>query len=325
MKNIKEHIKNRQFSQIYLLHGSENYLKKLYVDKLKNALIDKEDTMNYSYYEGKGIQVSDIIEVSETLPFFSERRVLVIENSGFFKTQSDLADYVKKIPETSCLLFLETEIDKRNRLYKTVKEIGTISEMNGMDEKNIKLWIASILQKDHKKITEDTVLYLLNKTGMDMENISNELEKLICYVYDRDVITIKDIDEISTTQISSKIFLMIDYIAGKKQDEALELYYDLLALKEKPMTILYLITRHYNHLIQVKALYELGHNHINISQKTGLPSFAIGKYIGQGHNLTISKLKDVVQMCIDMEEQVKTGRMNEKIGLELLIVKFSGN
>lgn len=323
MKNIKEHIRLNQFKPVYLLYGTESYLKKLYKDKLKAAILGDSDEMNYSYFEGKGIDVSKVIGAADTLPFFSERRLIIIENSGLFKSQNQLADYVKSIPGTTHIVFVETEVDKRNRLFKAVKENGTVSEMNGMDEANLKLWITSLLDKDHKKITGETILHLLSKTGTDMENIQNEVEKLICYAYDREVITVHDVDAVCTTQISGKIFAMIDAIGSRRQQKALELYYDLLALKEKPMSILFLITRQFNILLQVKNLAALGYNNKVISQKTSLPPFTIGKYISQGRNFNMSILQEALVNCTETEEQIKTGRLIDMIGVELLIVKYS--
>lgn len=325
MKNIKEHIKLNQFKPAYLLYGSESYLKKLYKDKLKIAILDGSDDMNYSYFEGKGVDVSKVIEIANTLPFFSNRRLIIIENSGLFKSQNDLADYIKEMPETTHIIFVESEVDKRNRLFKAVKDKGNISEMNSMDEKNLKLWIASLLLKDQKKITEDSILYLISKTGTDMENIQNEVEKLICYAYDKEIITKEDIEEVCTTQITGKVFLMIDAIGSRNQDRALELYYDLLALREKPMTILFLIARHFNILVQVKELAELGYNNTVISQKTGQMPFAISKYINQSKNFTDKMLKEALETCTDVDEQVKTGKLIDKIGVEILIVKYSSN
>lgn len=323
MKNIKEHIRLNQFRPVYLLYGTESYLKKLYKDKLKTAILGDGDEMNYSYFEGKGLDVAKVISAADTLPFFSERRLIIIENSGLFKSQSNLADYVKSIPETTHMVFVETEVDKRNRLFKAVKDNGTVSEMNGMDEANLKLWIASLLDKDKKKITGDTILYLLGKTGTDMENILNEVEKLSCYAMEREIITVSDIDAVCTTQISGKIFAMIDAIGSRRQQQALELYYDLLALKEKPMSILFLITRQFNILMQVKDLAALGYNNTVISQKTGLMPFTIGKYIAQGKNFTVKTLKEALRNCAETEELIKTGRLIDTIGVELLIVKYS--
>lgn len=323
MKNIKEHIRLGQFRPVYLLYGTENYLKRLYKDKLKTAILSDSDEMNFSYFEGKGIDTVKIREAAETLPFFSDKRLVVIENSGLFKSQNDLADYIRQIPETTHIVFVETEVDKRGRLYKAVKDCGTISEMNAMDEANLKIWIASLLKPEQKKITEESILYLLGKTGTDMDNISNEVEKLISYTGDREVVTSQDIEEVCTSQISGKIFLMVEAIGSKRQKQALDLYYDLLALKEKPMSIMFLISRQFNILLQVKSLLALGYNNNVISEKTGLMPFTISKYVSQCKNFTEKTLKEALTYCVDTEEQVKTGRMQDTIAVELIIVKFS--
>lgn len=323
MMIIKEHIKSGNFKQFYLLYGSEAYLKKLYRDKLKTAILQDGDEMNYSSFEGKDPDVREIIGVAQTLPFFSERRLIVIENSGLFKNQSEMADRLKELPESTFFLFVEEEVDKRNKLYKLVKDSGTVSEMNGLDEKNLKLFVASLLNQEGRRISENTVNYLLDRCGSDMMNLSSEIDKLISYTYGRDTITTEDIDAVVTTQLTGKIFQMIDAIGSKQQQKALELYYDLLALREKPMSILYLITRHFNILLQVKELTGKGQPSSAISEMVGVPPFATGKYISQSKNYTKQRLIEALEFGTEIEEQVKTGRMVEKIGVELFIITFS--
>lgn len=323
MQKIKEHIKANEFKPAYLLYGTEDYLKKLYQDKLKEAILSGSDEMNFSYFEGKGSDENEIVAIAQTLPFFSERRLVLVKNSGYFKNQSVIPDFIKEFPDTTIVVFVETEIDKRSRLFKAVKEIGYISEMNGMDERNLKLWVASLLQKDHKKSTEQTISYLISKSGTDMKNLANEIEKLICFAYGRDVITLEDIDAVCTTQVTGKIFQMIDAIGFHRQAEALTLYYDLLALREKPMSILYLLTRHFNLLLQVKDLLKRESVGASIAGKIGVPPFAVNKYITQSKTFKRSRLMDILQNCADVEEQVKTGRLAESMGVELLIVTYS--
>lgn len=323
MKNIKEQIRTGNFKPIYLLYGTEDYLKKLYRDKLKAAILKDSDNMNYSYFEGKDSDPKKIAEISHTLPFFSEKRLVVIQNSGLYKTQNELSELIKDFPDTTVIIFVETEVDKRNKMYKLAKDLGTISEMNGLDERNLKLFVASIMEQEGKKITENTVSYLLERTGFNMENIRSEVEKLISYTMGKDVVTVQDIDDIVITQISGKIFLMMDALGMKQQTKALSLYYDLLSLREKPMSILFLMTRHFNILLQVKDMQLHGSNSSSISEAVGIPPFAVNKYIGQARNFSTKRLKEALEFGADVEEQVKSGRMIEKIGVELFIVAFS--
>lgn len=324
MKSINEDLKNNQFKGIYLLYGEEAYLKRLYKNKLKAALTAPDDSMNYTYYEGKGINPNEIIDMAETMPFMAEKRLIVIENSGFFKNKCDeLADYFENPLDSTCFVFVEAEVDKRSRLYKRVKERGRIAELNAQDEKSLVRWIVGSLNRENKKITQSAAALFLTKTGADMENIQRELEKLICYVGERDSINIEDVEAICTTVITNNIFEMIDAIAKKQQKKALELYYDLLTLKEPPMRILFLITRQFNLLLQVKDLARLGFNAAETAKKAGLHSFVAGKYVSQSKSFDSKWLADAVEICAGTEEAVKTGRINDILSVELLIVQFS--
>lgn len=324
MKSINEDLKNNQFKGVYLLYGEEAYLKRLYKNKLRAALTAPDDSMNYTYYEGKGINPNEIIDMAETMPFMAEKRLIVIENSGFFKNKCDeLADYFEDPSDSTCFVFVEAEVDKRSRLYKRVKERGRIAELNAQDEKSLVRWIVGSLNRENKKITQSAAALFLTKTGADMENIQRELEKLICYVGERDSINIEDVEAICTTVITNNIFEMIDAIAKKQQKKALELYYDLLTLKEPPMRILFLITRQFNLLLQVKDLARLGFNTAETAKKAGLHSFVAGKYVSQSKSFDSKWLADAVEICAGTEEAVKTGRINDILSVELLIVQFS--
>lgn len=323
MQRLTQDIKSGQFNQIYLLYGAEAYLRKQYRDKLKNAMIG-DDGMNYHYYEGKDIPIGEVIDQAETLPFFSERRLIVLENSGLFKSGGEqLAEYLPALPDTTFFLFAETEVDKRSRLYKTVSSKGCAVEFAIQDESTLKKWILGMVRKENKKISEQTLLFLLEKTGTDMENIRKETEKLFCYCMDREVITKEDIEEICTRRISNHIFDMVSAIADKKQKQALELYYELLAQKEPPMRILFLIARQFNLLLQVKELKGKGYQNKAIGEKVGLPGFITGKYVTQASHFETREIRDAVEACVAAEEAVKTGRLNDSMSVEMLIIQYS--
>lgn len=321
MRQIAEDIKQNQFKQVYLLYGEERYLRRQYREKLREALCAGDDTMNTHFYEGKDVPVGEIIDLAETLPFLAERRVIFITGSGLFKSGGEkMAEYLTSPNETTFFVFTESEVDKRSKLFKTVQSKGYAAEFAAQDEKTLKRWIAGTLAKDGKRITESTVQLILSKTGTDMDNIQMELEKLACYCMDREVVTDEDVNAVCTTRISNHIFDMINAIADKKQKEALELYYDLLALKEPPMRILFLIARQCNMLLQAKELKSGGHDNRTISSKIGVPPFAVQKYLNQAARFKTSTLRSAVQKCVEAEEAIKSGRMNDMMSVEILIL-----
>ncbi len=324
VKNILADIKSNTFKPVYLLYGSEDYLKKQFRDKLKNAIVADGDSMNYSYFEGKAPDSKAVAEIADTMPFFADRRLVVIENSQLFKTADDMiVELVKNIPETTVIVFVENEVDKRSRLFKAVKEKGYICELNEQSENDIIKWVVSILKREGRVMDNAAIQLFLTKTGSSMENISRELEKLICYTIGQERITSEDVDDVCTTQTTNRIFDMITAISQKNQDRALELYYDLLMLKEPPMRIMYLIARNFNQLLMIKELTNNGNATAAIASKMGIQSFLVGKLQAQARPFKAGMLRRALEECVALEEAVKTGKLEDRLAVEMLIVKYS--
>lgn len=322
MKVLEQDIKTRQFKPVYLIYGDEAFLKKSYKNRLKDA-ISGGDTMNFHYFEGKGLDLQEIVSLADTMPFFGERRLILIEDSGLFKGSGaePLIDYLSQMPDTTCMVFVESQVDKRSRLYKLVKEKGYAAEMERQDSRKLADWAGRILAQSGKRITGRTMELFLSKTGDDMENIRMELEKLICYAGDETVISDADVEAVCTERVTNRIFDMVAAIAGRRTKAAMELYEDLLALKEQPMRILFLIARQFNQLLQVKELAAQGGDRGIVASKLKLQPFVAGKIISQARSFTREQILSYVNLCVEMEEAVKAGRLSDRLAVELLITK----
>lgn len=323
MNTLKKHIKEKKFSSVYLLYGEQqDYLRLLYKDKLKEAIIGEDLSMNYSYYEGKDIDAIEVIDKAKTLPFFSERRLIIIENSDFFEVQNPLADSLESLPESTYMIFIAEKVDKRGKLFKQIKKLGNVTEFKELSNKDLKIFVASLLKEGNKKITGQTADYLIDKIGTDMINIQNEIEKLISYAHESDIISKEDIDAVCIEQTENKIFQMIDAITEKDIDTALSLYYDLLSLKEKPRSILRLLVRHFKILVQVKNLDRIRASSQEIASKAGLHPYFVSKYITQSRKFSVSTLKINLSLCNDAEADFNAGNMDDQLGVEVLIIRF---
>lgn len=154
-----------------------------------------------------------------------------------------------------------------------------------------------------------------------MENIQMELEKLISYTMGRDVVTDQDVEDICTVRVTNKIFDMVSAIVTRKTKAAMELYEDLLTLKEPPMRILFLIARQFNQILQVKELMGQGMDKGSIASRLKMQPFVVGKVMPQARSFSREQILSYVNLCVDAEEAVKTGRLNERLAVELLIAK----
>lgn len=325
MKTIDNDIKAGDLKHAYLLYGEEQYLIRQYRDKIVKATVPEGDTMNFTAFSGDGINPKEIIDLAETLPFFADKRLILIEDSGFFKkSPEELVEYFAEVPASTSFLFVEKEVDKRSKLYKALTKMGNAVEFKQQTEEILVKWVSGRIKKEGKNITRDAYDLFIRKTGSDMENIDKELEKLICYCLDKEVIEAADVEAVTTEQISNKIFDMVDAISTHQQKKALELYYDLLALKEPPMRILFLITRQFQMLLTVKVMSSKGFGNKDIAAKAGCPEWAVRKYQSQARSYSVEQLKGALEQGGSYEEAVKSGKMNDQMAVELFLVEYSG-
>lgn len=325
MQQITQDIENRSFKRCYLLYGDEDYLRKQYKDKLVKALCPDGDTMNFNRYEGKDIDIDRVIDQAETMPFFADKRLILIEDSGFCKSGGEkLADYLGDSSPDTVIILNESSVDKRSRLFKAAGSNGRAVEFTRQSEETLKKWILGRVRKEKKNIDARALENFLEKTGDDMMTINNELEKLFSYVMNKDTITADDVDRIITVSTSSKVFDMIAAMAEKKQSKALDMYHDLLVHKETPFGILALITRQFNMMLQVYELKDDGHSSSHIAKAVGIPPFVEAKYEKQLKNFTYSRLRKALRDCAAADEAVKIKGMNPELSVELLIIEHSG-
>lgn len=324
MKRVLQHIKEQKYQNLYLFYGKEKYLVAQTRDKLKEALIPSGDTMNYSCFEGKKTELPEILELIQTMPFFNDYRLLVLDQTELGKKSNDVfLNVLKEIPETTILLIIEDEVDKRSKIYKYINKEGCAVSFETPKEKDLVLWVAQMLKKEQKKMTQKDIQLFLYKTGQDMFTIKNELEKLIAYTKGREVIGSEDLEALTTAQTTNQIFVMLEAIAKKQRDTVLKLYYDLIELKESPFGILALLVRQCNQLLQTQSLLEAGKSQGEMAKELKVPPFVAGKLKQQVRLFKREELYTMIKKCAATDEGIKTGKITDRIGVELLLVEFS--
>ncbi|MBQ4219197.1 MAG: DNA polymerase III subunit delta [Butyrivibrio sp.] len=320
-RQINEDVASGNFKPCYLLYGDEAYLRLQNKDKLIKAMGVDASSMNFTRYEGDACNPAEIIDMAETMPFLSDRRVILVENSGFFKSGCpELADYLKNPSETTCFIFVEKEVDKRKDIFKAASKLGLDISCDEQSEDTLRRWIAGKLKAEGKTISPRALALFLGRVGTDMSNISTEIEKLVCYCIDRNEITDEDVETVCANWLTGRIFAMTDAIVERKRTVAINLYYDLLALKEPPAKILALITRQFNLMLQIKEMTQNHKDKAQIAAAVGLAPFLVGKYVGWAGNYTIEELRDALELCASNDEAVKTGKLDYIISVEMVII-----
>jgi len=325
MKEIAKNIKERQFHKVYLLTGDEGYLIYRAGKMLKDALVHPDDEMNYTRYEEEKIDLSQVADLAATFPFFSEKRLIFFQQTNILKTGGDeFLKILEQMPETTCMVICENEVDKRGKAYKWIKKNGYVAEFlkKNQREDTLVKFVARILGEAKKKIRQDDARYMVSIIGDDMFRIRTETEKLISYLGQEEIVTRDAIDQIISVQIQDKIFAMVTALAQKNQREALAYYNDLILLREAPMHILFLVIRQYRILVIIKSMQAQYKSEAEIAKAAGIPPFSIKRYGSQLRLYSQDQLEDCLSQAVKLEEEIKTGILPDQIGLEMLLIRL---
>lgn len=322
-RQLDEDIAGGHFRPVYLICGEEAYLRRWNRDRLVRAALGEGGEMNRTCFAGKNIDPVQLVDLARTVPFFAERRVLLIENSGFFESGCpELADYLAAPEETSVLIFVETKVDRRTGLYKAMtKNNGFELSCDAQDEQTLRKWIVKRFSDEGKSISQATAAMLLSRVGNDMFCLAAEMEKLICYGMDRTEITAADVEAVCAGWITGRIFDMTDAIAAGDTDRALAVYAEMLAQKEPAQRISALIIRQLNLMLQAGELSRAGKRGRELGEMLSLHEYVAGKYAGWAARYRPGELARLLSRAAAQDAAVKTGRLDAGLAVEMLIIQ----
>ena len=317
---------------VYLFFGEEQYIKQQALNKAIEAMVDPSlRDLNYDQIDGSQLDLDTIINACETLPFMAEKRLVVLKDLSILNGKPDgdidedrFLEYIKKMSDTTCLiLYCRNGIDKRKKIYKYINKAGKAIEFNHLTGRELYTWINQTVENRGKKISFKAIGYLIERVGNSLEDISNELEKLISYVGKNEEIDIQAIDQVVIPTLEQSIFQLVDAIGEKKTDKALMVLGNLINEGgQAAPPILSMIARQFRLILQCKEYRDKGYNPDTIASMLKQPSFVVRKCLSQARNFTMEQLRKGTELCLEVDYHIKTGRVQDTMGLELIIIKM---
>lgn len=333
MTELDTDIRNKTFRPMYLLYGQEEYLKKNYRNLLLKGLLPEgtDGSMNYTAYSGS-VDVKELIAQAETMPFFADYRVILVEDSGLFskkgkkEDRDTLAQYLAAPAETVRFLFIEDEAVKTYKVYKAIAEKGLVQELTAWKGDSLKRWILGRIGKAGLQITNDAYTEFCARTSVSadgadtMTYMDNELDKLISYCAEKKTIELSDVEEICSGQVNSKVFSLIDAIADRDEERVMKIYTDLLISREAPAKVLSIIERQFMQLLTTASMVQA---HVSSREMTDVlkQEWLVRKNRALLSRLPAGDVSRLLKRAEDYDYRIKSGRMNEQVALEALLAE----
>lgn len=327
-KNIDTELK-----PMYLLYGAEQYLIETVLNKIKKKFGEKVLGINYILIDETNVEnlISDI----EMPAFGYDKKLIIVKNAGLFKKdgrkkagspiQEKISKYIKEnydiIEEAVILVFVEVEIDK-NIVFDAISKSGMVCNIEELKPIQLVKKLKQICNLYKVNCDETTLNYLVENSGTNLQNLINEIRKLIEHAGENGTITLEDVNNLSTKQMESVIFELTDNLATKKIDKALDVLDNLIYQKEALQKILITLYNHFKKIYLCNEAVKYNKDVVTSLNLKPNQTFLVSKYKKQASYFKNDELKELLSALIDLDYNSKNGKIDIDIGLRSILCNY---
>jgi len=278
-----------------------------------------------NYFDTEGTEISDLINLASTVPVGSERRLVIAKNIDKLKAgpKEQIANFLSKIPKTTCLVLLATEMGEKDKLYTAVLKSGVIVQFADFKGVSLSKWIQTGFAARKKKISSDAIEILKENGGNNLNLLSREIEKIATYAGERENITKEDIETVAITSERWKVYHLTDQIAEKDTQKALGTLDEILLYGETLSSVNYWISEHFMGLLRTKSYPNKDWAGLAEYLGLGKRAFLAKKYSEQAKNFSQPQLEKALEYLYKTELDLRSNLSSPKISLEVLIYNLT--
>lgn len=226
MSEIHKKIKKKQFAPLYLIYGTEVYFINETIKLITTEALAEEDReFNVVTYDLEEAYLEDVIEDARTLPFFGERKILLVKSPLFLISQKEkleqnlkiLEEYVAEPSPFSIVVFVAPyeKLDERKKITKLLKKTADVVEASTMQVQDVRKWIVARVDEVHVHIEEAAVSLLLELVGSNVTMLAKEMDKLTLYVGIGGEITTGLVAELVPKSVEQNVFALTEKVVKK--------------------------------------------------------------------------------------------------------------
>ena len=336
VEDLEKELKQNKLDSLYLLYGEEIFLLESSLKNIIKNFGEKIKGINYIVLDETNI--NELISDIETPAFGYEKKLIIAKNTGLFKKdlkkkaknsttdlKEKLNDYIKEniniINESVVLVFVEENVEKCE-LLSAIEKIGVVCNFEPQKPYELQKRLKGIVNAYNVNIEMNTISYFIECCGTDMQELINEIRKLIEYAGSGGTITKQDIDLLSIKKMESIIFDLTDSLGKKDTKKAIDVLRGLVLAKEPLQKILITLYNHFKKLYLTKvALKENKDIAISLGLKPN-QTFLTNKYKAQASYFKLNELRNILQSLCDLDYNYKIGLIDLNIGLESILCAY---
>lgn len=332
MKAINE-IKKGDFKNTYLLTGTESYFIEQFKKELIKSLGTKVESEIHEY-DLTETSIQEVITNAETLPLFSENKLIFAYNPTFLKAKADklpfihnifkLEEYLSNPASYSYIVFIAEyeKIDGRKKISKIFNKQSNVIDCSPIKEYEIRKWINAIAKKNSIQFTPEAIELIEAELSTNLALLENEIEKIALYTGKQSEVskeTVLKLLSVSTTQTALEL---VNVVLNRNLSEAIPISKDLEKNNEEPIALLALLAFQFRIILQVKLLQGSGLRESELQKQIKAHPYVIKLASQRARRFSIERLENIMNEITETDAKIKSGRMDKAIAFELLIYKM---
>jgi DNA polymerase-3 subunit delta len=317
---------------LYLLEGTEEYIKAQALARLcQLTLPEGMEAMNLT--ELSNPTADELIAAAETLPFLSERRVVIVRECDALTTAKKtddtkaeaIASYLNRQSPATCILFtVKGKADARKKLYGVLKKLARMVDFSPMGDAEAANWAMRTMRALGKRMDMPTAQKLIFNVGNDAALLKQEMEKLLSYVGERDAIADEDIDAVCVKTLECSVFQLVEAQVNGRYSEAFGLLDGILTGGEDRFMVLSMLLRQYRILYHMRCLLDDRVPQAQLPALLGIPPFAVARTQAQARRYAKERLKAAYDYLFELEYMLKSGRSPQEGSAEAALFMLDG-
>ena len=332
IENLEKELNNKELKSLYLFFGEEKYIIETNTKKIKNIFGETIKGINYVLIDETN--VGTIISEIETPSFGYNKKLIIAKNTGLLKKETkrknneitnikeNLCKYLSEnldlIKQSIILIIIEEEAEKQE-LYNIIDKNGVVCKFDFQKPAQLISRLKSICNMYKVEIENYTLQYFIESCGTNMEELINEIRKLIEYAGEGGKIQNEDIDKLCIKKLESVIFDLTDNLGKRQIKKALEVLHNLIYQKEPIQKILITLYNHFKKIyvtsIAIKENKEIASS-LNLKPNQ---MFLINKYKNQARYFKERELRKILEELINLDYNYKNGMIDLQLGLETIL------
>ena len=326
-KDLSQSLKNGTIAPVYFLFGPEACLR----DRAARAIADEalRGTLLREFNESSFNLLTDDVRsamaIAEQLPMMSDRRVVLIRNFSRVREADEevLLNYLNRPVETSVLVFVTDDIDKRKKLAKSLMA-GAAFEFQPLRTNELQSWLRSRLKKLEVDIEPQAQQRILEMVTSDLHTLTNELDKLAAAALPSGRITLELVDQLISRSREHMNWELSDHLVAGNRRAALKTLRDLLDDGVEPVLLIGLIAGTYRRMAMARELLSRGASPAEIFREVRMPPFKQTAYLSMLRGSDSKALARKIQRVAEADLAIKTSKATPRMQVEMLVCELMG-